>query len=53
MLAELAACNAAFGVIRTAISNGKEIADAASSCGVICRRKRRPPAQGPEKRRRL
>ena len=31
MLAELAACNAAFSVIRTAISNGKEIADAASA----------------------
>ena len=31
MLAELAACNAAFGVIKTAISNGKEIADVASS----------------------
>ena len=31
MLAELAACNAAFSVIRTAISNGKEIADVASS----------------------
>ncbi len=31
MLAELAACNAAFSVIKTAISNGKEIADAASA----------------------
>lgn len=31
MLAELAACNAAFSVIRTAISNGKEVADVASS----------------------
>jgi len=31
MLAELAAANAAFSVIRTAISNGKEIADVASS----------------------
>lgn len=31
MLAELAACNAAFAVIRTAISNGKEVADVASS----------------------
>jgi len=31
VLAELAACNAAFSVIRTAISNGKEIADVASS----------------------
>lgn len=31
MLAELAACNAAFSVIRTAIANGKEIADVGSS----------------------
>ena len=31
MLTELAACNAAFSVIKTAISNGKEIADAASA----------------------
>jgi len=31
MLAELAAANAAFNVLKTAISNGKEIADAASS----------------------
>lgn len=31
MLAELAAVNAAFSVLKTAISNGKEIADAASS----------------------
>ena len=31
MLAEIAAANAAFSVIRTAISNGKEIADAASA----------------------
>lgn len=30
-MAELAACNAAFSVIKTAISNGKEIADAASA----------------------
>ena len=31
MLAEIAAANAAFGVLKTAIANGKEIADAASS----------------------
>ena len=31
MLAEIAAANAAFGILKTAISNGKEIADAASS----------------------
>lgn len=31
MLAEIAAANAAFGILRTAISNGKEIADAASA----------------------
>jgi len=31
MLAELAAANAAFSIIRTAISNGKEVADVASS----------------------
>jgi len=31
MLAELAAANAAFSVLKTAISNGKEIADAASA----------------------
>jgi hypothetical protein len=31
MLAELAAANAAFGILKTAIANGKEIADAASS----------------------
>jgi len=31
MLAELAAANAAFGILKTAISNGKEIADAASA----------------------
>lgn len=31
MLAEIAAANAAFGILKTAISNGKEIADAASA----------------------
>jgi hypothetical protein len=31
VLAEIAAANAAFGILKTAISNGKEIADAASS----------------------
>lgn len=31
MLAEIAAANAAFSVLKTAIANGKEIADAASS----------------------
>ena len=33
MLAELAAANAAFSVIKQCVSNGKEIADAASSIG--------------------
>jgi|TARA_R100000734_G_C3223038_1_gene33820 ABC-type transporter Mla subunit MlaD len=33
MLAEIAAANAAFAVIRTAVRNGKEIADVASSVG--------------------
>ena len=33
MLAELAAANAAFAVIKQCVSNGKEIADAASSIG--------------------
>jgi hypothetical protein len=31
VLAEIAAANAAFGILKTAISNGKEIADAASA----------------------
>lgn len=31
MLAEIAAANAAFGILKTAISNGREIADAASA----------------------
>ena len=31
MLAEIAAANAAFSVLKTAVANGKEIADAASS----------------------
>ena len=31
MLAEIAAANAAFGILKTAVSNGKEIADAASA----------------------
>ena len=31
MLAEIAAANAAFGILKTAIPNGKEIADAASA----------------------
>jgi len=31
MIAEIAAANAAFGILKTAISNGKEIADAASA----------------------
>ena len=31
MLAELAAANAAFGVLKATIQNGKEIADAASA----------------------
>ena len=33
MLAELAAANAAFAVIKQCVSNGREIADAASSIG--------------------
>lgn len=33
MLAEIAAANAAFAVIKTAIQNGREIADVASSVG--------------------
>ena len=33
MLAEIAAANAAFAVIKTAISNGREIADVASKVG--------------------
>jgi len=35
MIAELAACNAAYSVIKTALANGKEISSVASSVGAF------------------
>jgi len=35
MLAELAACNAAFGIVKKFVQNGKSIADCAKQIGII------------------
>tara|TARA_R110002094_G_scaffold51934_2_gene63299 strand:+ start:136 stop:597 length:462 start_codon:yes stop_codon:yes gene_type:complete len=35
MLAELAACNAAFGIVKKFVQNGRSIADCASQIGII------------------
>ena len=35
MLAELAACNAAFSIVKKFVQNGRSIADCASQIGII------------------
>ena len=39
MLAELAACNAAFGIVKKFVQNGRSIADCASQIGIIAESK--------------
>ena len=51
MLAEIAAANAAFAVIKTAIRNGREIADVASSVGKYVNATEELRRKGEKKRR--